>query len=151
MLLAGGVNVTTYSPPLSVGSWNLPSLPVVTLAAAGPSVGSAWLPPVTGYAATTTLATRGAVASESFPAPGCDGPSTVPWKLPGVGLLGGGGGGLPTLSEAVRGARPASTEFSGPAVLSEHATDRPGAAANKTRIPGRANRFIMKNLVRLWR
>ena len=147
MLFTGGVNVTTYSPPASVGSWNFPSAPVVTLAADGPSVGSAWLPPVTGYAATTTPETRGAVASESFPAPGSDGPSTVPWKLPGVGLDGGGGGGLPTLSFAVRGARPASGELSSPDVLSEQATENPAAEANRRKRAGRANRFIIENLV----
>ena len=70
MLFAGGVNVTTYVPPASVGSWNVPAAPVVTVAAAAPSVGLASVPPVTGYATTTAPATRGAVASESFPLPG---------------------------------------------------------------------------------
>jgi hypothetical protein len=51
---------------------------------------------------------------------------------------------LPTLSEAVRGASPASGESSEFEVLSEQATDRPAAMANKISIPGCANRFIMK-------
>ena len=70
-------------------------------------------------------------------------PSTVPWKLPGVGLLGGGGGGLPTLSEAVRGARPASSELSVPEVLSEQAMASPAVMAKANRNTGRADRCIM--------
>jgi hypothetical protein len=105
-----------------VGSWNFPSAPVVTDANAGPTVGGFVVDEVTGYAVMTTPLMRGAVVRLSLPAPGSEGPSTVPRKKPGVGLTGGAGGGAPVLSFCADTVRPLSGDRVGPVeLLSEHA------------------------------
>src|SRR5688500_2795044 len=79
---------------------------------------------IRGYAVMRTPATRGAVVRLSLPAPGPDGPSTVPRTYPGPELVDGGGGGAPLLSLPSAGSKPSRGEGSTPSGFSAHASAR---------------------------
>ena len=114
----------------------MPSALVVTVADAGPTVGGFVADERTGYAVMTTPATRGAVVRLSLPAPGSEGPRTVPRKNPGVGLGGGGGGGAPVLSFPAVADKPLKGDADAPVGSSlEHATSVNERSTNDTHVP----------------
>ncbi len=84
----------------------------------------------------TTPATRGAVVRLSLPAPGSEGPRTVPRKNPGVGLGGGGGGVAPVLSFPAVAVKPVNGDGEAPVGSSlEHAASANEKSTNDTHVP----------------